>query len=100
ISWTTTLPFGKELTGDTTADGTPDSEDTTAYSDISSNLLSGLQGYWKFNESSWNNTAGEVKDSSGKGRHGRASTISTISDGFHHRAAAFWANNHGVTTTA
>lgn len=31
-----------------------------------------LIGHWKFDEASWNGTAGEVKDSSGNGRHGVA----------------------------
>ncbi len=36
------------------------------------NLLQGLVGYWTGNESSWNGTSGEVKDSSVNGNNGTA----------------------------
>lgn len=35
-------------------------------------LTNGLVGYWKMDEVSWNGTAGEVKDDSGKNNHGTA----------------------------
>ena len=35
-------------------------------------LSDGLVGYWKMDEASWNGTAGEVKDASGKGNNGTA----------------------------
>ncbi|KKP67669.1 MAG: hypothetical protein UR66_C0012G0033, partial [Candidatus Moranbacteria bacterium GW2011_GWE1_35_17] len=36
-------------------------------------MSDGLVGYWKMDESSWNGTAGEVKDVSGNNNHGTAS---------------------------
>ncbi len=74
--WTSSLPFLKELTGDTNANGTPDSEFSSDYSAISAGgaeLGSGLVGLWHFNESDWNGTANEVRDSSGIGSHLTAS---------------------------
>ena len=42
-------------------------------------LNSGLAGYWKFNQSSWNGTPGEIIDSSGNNAHGQLNTGSTLS---------------------
>lgn len=36
------------------------------------NLANGLVGYWKMDETSWNGSAGEVKDASGSGNNGTA----------------------------
>lgn len=43
--------------------------------DPTGSLTSGLVGYWKMNESSWNGTAGEVIDSTGNGSNGTAVCI-------------------------
>lgn len=42
-------------------------------------LNNGLVGYWKFDESSYNNVSGEVKDSSGNGNNGTGSGYSATS---------------------
>jgi len=42
-------------------------------------LSDGLVGHWKMDETSWNGTAGEVKDASGVGNNGTASGGATIS---------------------
>lgn len=47
------------------------------------NLSNGLVGYWKMDESSWNGTSGEVKDTSGNANHGAVggTPIASISNG-------------------
>ncbi len=40
----------------------------------------GMVGYWKFDETTWNGTAGEVKDSSGRNQHGRSFNGAKISN--------------------
>ncbi|NTU46044.1 DUF2341 domain-containing protein [Candidatus Roizmanbacteria bacterium] len=42
-------------------------------------LSQGLVGYWKMDESSWNGTSGEVKDSSGNNNNGTAQGITGTS---------------------
>jgi len=72
----TSLPFFKELPG---ASG---SESSADYSSVSTNLMTELVGLWHFNESIWNGTADEVRDSSGNDFHGyRVSGSSTPSQG-------------------
>ncbi len=50
LSWSTNLPFGKELVGDFNNDGVPDSESSSDYFGLTGNLQSGLLAYWDFNE--------------------------------------------------
>jgi hypothetical protein len=49
----------------------------------------GLVGWWKLDESSWNGTAGEVKDSSGIGNHGVATNANTTSTAKYEKAGLF-----------
>lgn len=76
----TTLPFYKELPGDSNSSGTitaADSEtnsSTTGYSDISANLMNGLAGLWHFSETSGTTVA----DSSGAGNTGTKSGTATL----------------------
>ncbi len=79
--WISTLPFYKELPGDTNADGTSDSESSAEYSGVSANLANNLEGLWHLDESSWNGTTNEVVDSSGKGRHGTAQNSANVASG-------------------
>ncbi len=71
----TSLPFGKELPGDTDSDGTANAELPAEYSAItasSEDLSNGLVGLWHFNEDSWSGAPLEVKDNSGKSFDGAA----------------------------
>ena len=47
----------------------------------SDTLSSGLVGYWKMDEASWNGTTGEVVDSSGNGNNGTATGATGTSTG-------------------
>ena len=49
---------------------------------MASSLLTGLKGYWRFNEALWAGVADEVIDSSGEGNHGIAvNGLTTIAGG-------------------
>jgi prepilin-type N-terminal cleavage/methylation domain-containing protein len=50
---------------------------TPSSCDPNGTLSAGLVGYWKMNEASWNGTAGEVKDSSGRNNNGYAACAGT-----------------------
>ncbi len=50
LSWSTNLPFGKELVGDFDNDGNPDSERADDYFEQLEGLNNELIGYWPFNE--------------------------------------------------
>lgn len=68
-SWTgitakSPLPFNKELPGSS------GSENSSAYSSVSANLMNGLVAHWPFTDINANGTANEVKDFSGLGAHG------------------------------
>jgi len=101
LKWLTTLPFGKELTGDANNSGTitaADSETSTDYPSLvgstgattDDNLMSGLRGLWHFNEASWNGTAGEVKDKSGNANNGvRVGTATTSATGMFGSSGTF-----------
>ncbi|MBP7845484.1 MAG: laminin G domain-containing protein [Proteobacteria bacterium] len=73
--WITTLPFGKELTGDSDNSGSissHDSETSSEYPSISSNtLMNNLVALWHLNETSLNSAPGgtDVEDFSGNSRH-------------------------------
>ncbi|MBI4036030.1 hypothetical protein HY383_03695 [Candidatus Daviesbacteria bacterium] len=61
--------------------------------DPTNSLIYGLIGYWKMDETTnWNNTAGEVKDSSGNNHNGVASGA-TVSTGKFGNAGQFDGNN-------
>lgn len=65
---------------------------------INSNILipSGLIGYWKFDEPSWNGTSNEVVDSSGNGNHGTAVNAIISTSGKFQNAASFDGTNDAV----
>ncbi len=75
LSWSTSLPFGKELVGDYDNDGVADAESSRNYSAMSGQLQNGLAGYWNFNEKTLGSAPGisDIKDLSGLGRHGTLS---------------------------
>jgi hypothetical protein len=78
LSWVTTLPFLKELPD--YASGSIQNETSSDYSSLNdNNLMNGIAGLWHFNEASWTDVAGEVKDSSGAGNPGRAKNGATTS---------------------
>lgn len=87
LSWTPTLPFGKELPSNGV------SESSTAYSDLaSSSLMSGIIGLWHLNETSTASAPGgaDFKDDSGSGNHGTAAGgVSFGTDGKLNSAALF-----------
>ncbi len=72
LSWSTSLPFGKELTGDFDNDGSPESESSSDYYGLSGSLSSGLVGYWNFNESLYDSGPGasDFADASISNGHG------------------------------
>ena len=54
---------------------------------------------YRMNETLWNSTAGEVRDDSGNGRHGRSyGAAVTTGDGRYYRAGVFDGSNDYVTT--
>ncbi len=75
LSWSTNLPFGKELVGDFDIDGAPDSENSTDYPIISGDLSNGLIGHWSFSETALNTApdlgsgATDYRDGSGNNNH-------------------------------
>ncbi len=80
ISWLTSLPFYKELTGDMNNDGLADSENSADYSSLvgstgsinDDDLQDGIVGLWHFNESTLGTApeGNDFKDFSGKENHG------------------------------
>ncbi|MBI4036814.1 prepilin-type N-terminal cleavage/methylation domain-containing protein [Candidatus Daviesbacteria bacterium] len=67
--------------------------------DPNGTLLSGLAGYWKMDETSWNGTPGEVVDFSGNGNNGRAINGAAITTGLSPNflnAGSFDGINNGV----
>jgi len=81
LKWLTTLPFGKELTGDANNSGSitaADSETSTDYPSLvgstgstsDNNLMSGLVGIWHLNEATGTSGAASIIDKSGNGNHG------------------------------
>lgn len=80
LQWTSTLPYYKEIP--------VTSESSTAYSAKTANLMTGIIGLWRFNESgSYTGATGEMVDSSGNARHGeRTGTGGTTTTGLFNRA--------------
>jgi hypothetical protein len=81
LKWLTTLPFGKELTGDVDGSGTSTSADSETSSDYPSlvgstgstsdnDLMSGILGLWHLNEASGTSGAGSIIDYAGVGPDG------------------------------
>lgn len=83
LTWLTTLPFGKELTGDANASGTITISDSESHSNYPSlvgstgattddNLMSGLAGLWHLNEMTMNSapSGNDFEDKSGNANHG------------------------------
>ncbi len=58
LSWSTSLPFGKELVGDYNNDGNTESESSSVYFRLSENLNEGLVGYWPLNEKTLDSVGG------------------------------------------
>ncbi|MBP9759118.1 prepilin-type N-terminal cleavage/methylation domain-containing protein [Candidatus Dojkabacteria bacterium] len=68
----------------------------TSRIDSGTTLTEGLVGWWKMDETSWNGTAGEVKDSSGRNNNGSAvGGISTIGK-FENGGSFTSANYHNI----
>ena len=61
--------------------GYPSSGTSASFGPDTSYLSNGLVGYWRMEESSWNGTAGEVKDSSGNSFNGARSGNATTASG-------------------
>lgn len=83
LKWITTIPFGKELTGDADASGSITSSDSETSADYpllvgstgsttDDDLMSGIVGLWRMNESSLNTapSGSDFEDKSGAGNHG------------------------------
>jgi len=69
LSWTTTLPFSKELPD--AIGSTPQSESTANYVALaSSTLMTGNIGLWHLNEAAGTSGTGSIIDSSGAGKNG------------------------------
>ncbi len=92
LAWTSTLPFGKELPGES------GSESSTNYPSLvgstgattDDNLMDSILALWHFDEASYDGTAGEVADSSGGGNNCvRVGDATTSSDGRFYRSATF-----------
>lgn len=116
LKWKSTLPFFKDLLGDTDdGDTSPNIESSADYSSIaasSENLGTGLQAHYRFNESSWSGAANEVLDSSGAARHcrrygsaqsaaatmGRAANFTTTSDSL--RCGTYDPSTGNITVSA
>lgn len=111
VKWLTTLPFGKELTGDVDGSGTitgADSETSSDYpllvgstgSTTDNNLMSGIQGLWRFNETAANFSGTlDFADSSGNGRHLTDSGASTYGNtGVFGNAAGFTGTSQATAT--
>jgi hypothetical protein len=81
LDWNSPLPFGKEMTGTSGSELQVDYPSmvtelgTAGDGDLSKDLV----GLWHFNETSWSDVAGEVKDRSGNGNHGTGKTGATTS---------------------
>lgn len=60
-------------------------------------LTEGLVGWWKMDESSWNGTAGEVKDSSGTNNHGTATNGAIPVLGLFGNAGSFDGSNDYIS---
>jgi hypothetical protein len=80
LSWTTPLPFGKELPGSAGDELVSDYSSLNNLSGANgdSDLSSGLVGLWHFNENAWAQVAAEVKDSSSVGNDGVSSPGDSI----------------------
>jgi hypothetical protein len=89
-SWKSTLPFMKELPA--TA-----SELAADYSDIVSNLMTGLIGYWRFNETTTGTAPGatDFRDFSGNNRHATRSATSITLNAVGRFNGAISSNNTG-----
>ncbi len=90
LSWSTSLPFGKELVGDFNNNGNPDNESIAHYSSVIEDLSDGLIGYWPLNEPIWTGSVDEVIDLSGVGNDGQAvNGATTNSSGKLNRGVSF-----------
>jgi hypothetical protein len=73
FNWLTDLPYGKELPGNS---GSENSGDYSAILDaattpgVTKDLMDGLKGYWRLNETTGTSGADSIRDSSGNGIHG------------------------------
>ncbi len=95
LSWQTSLPFFKEIIGDYNGDSNVDSENSSSYSGITTNLNSGLIGYWNLNERTITGVVGEVKDLSGKNMDGQmVGTVSPDKGRFENAVVFPGASNH------
>ncbi len=116
VSWVTSLPFLKELPGDTDANNTANSETSTNYSAISSggeDVSNGLTNLWHLDESSWNGTTGEVLDSVGTrpmtkaggatnvtGLFGNAGSFDGVTGSFVNSTALNWSGSTAMSVSA
>ncbi len=70
LSWSTKIPFGKELVGDFNNDGSPDLEINSNNPQLTESINNGLIGYWPLNELGGANS---ILDQSGNNHHGSPS---------------------------
>ncbi len=95
LSWSTSLPFGKELVGDFDNDGTADSESSSDYSDLGGDLNNGLVGYWPLNEIVLGGV-GSIDDLSGSFSNGTPSGTLSVGSGKFNQSLQFDGNGGRV----
>ncbi|NTU46678.1 DUF2341 domain-containing protein [Candidatus Roizmanbacteria bacterium] len=79
--------------------GNPNAQSESSPKNIFIREISNVAGAWNMDESSWNGTAGEVKDSSGNGNNGTAVSGATTTSGIFGNAGSFNGSTQYVKIT-